>query len=356
VSKKDLFLSASRIKTARDCSWIYWCKYHLKLPDRTNAGASMGWICHLIFEVLGNPRHLHHYKEILKGRSIWSSEAISRLVKHHARNLDVNEEEYLTQINEMTLTGLRYDFFGDTEDTPDEAISEEHFEIKVSEGAKQYNIRGFIDKLFFYSKGMRAIIRDFKTNKRVYKGKEITDNMQSLIYLLAVRRLYPKYVKRKMEFLFLRHGLEPDDFFKEKGSGYLSAEDMDDEELGGLEHQLTSTQKYLESFTEDMAKGNYAFDQHRASSGYPKDGTFGGRLMCGKDGPKIRKGEPLLDEEGEPIMAYICPFRKPRTYYVLLSEDGTILGSCDEGDQDSLKVADGLVVEKREYTGCPRHL
>tara|TARA_Y100000588_G_scaffold61358_1_gene60606 strand:- start:2540 stop:3490 length:951 start_codon:yes stop_codon:yes gene_type:complete len=316
----------------------------------------MGWICHLIFEVLGNPRHKHHYETILKGKSIWSSKAVSRLVEYHARKLDVNEEEFLDQINDMTMVGLRYDFFGDTEEDPDEAISEEHFEIKVSEGDKRYNIRGFIDKLFFYSNGMKAIIRDFKTNKRVYKGKEITDNMQSLIYLLAVRRLYPEYVKRKMEFFFLRHGLEPDDFFKEKGSGYLAAEDMDDAELGGLEYQLTTTQKYLESFTEEIAKSNYAFDQHKDGGGYPKDGTFGGRLMCGKDGPKIRKGEPLLDEAGEPIMAYICPFRKPRVYYVLLDEEGKILNSCDEGEQDSLEEGDGRTIEKREYAGCPRHL
>lgn len=316
----------------------------------------MGWICHLIFEVLGNPRHLHHYKTILKAKSIWSSPAISKLVVYYAKKLDINEEEFLDQINEMTLVGLRYDFFGDTGEVPKKSISEESFAIKVAEDGKKYNIRGFIDKLFFYSKDMRAIIRDFKTNKRVYKGKEITDNMQSLIYLLAVRRLYPDYVKRKMEFFFLRHGLEPDDFFKERGSGYLAAEDMDDEELGGLEYQLTSIQRYLESFTEETAKSNYAFDQHKDGRGYPKDGTFGGRLMCGKDGPKIRKGEPLLDDKGEPIMAYICPFRKSRTYYVLLDEGGAILQSCDEGEEGSLKEAEGLTVEKREYAGCPRHL
>ena len=56
-------LSASKIKTLQSCSWLYWCKYHLKLPEESNSGASRGTICHLIFECLGNPRHKHHYKK-----------------------------------------------------------------------------------------------------------------------------------------------------------------------------------------------------------------------------------------------------------------------------------------------------
>jgi len=46
-------LSASRIKTVEGCSWLYWCKYKLKLPDASNDGAKRGSICHLIFEHLG---------------------------------------------------------------------------------------------------------------------------------------------------------------------------------------------------------------------------------------------------------------------------------------------------------------
>ena len=43
-------LSASRIKTLQTCSWQYWCKYHLKLPDRSNEGSLRGTICHAIFD------------------------------------------------------------------------------------------------------------------------------------------------------------------------------------------------------------------------------------------------------------------------------------------------------------------
>ena len=49
MSEPQTALSASRIKTAQSCSWLYWCKYKLKLPDTSNDGARRGSICHLIF-------------------------------------------------------------------------------------------------------------------------------------------------------------------------------------------------------------------------------------------------------------------------------------------------------------------
>ena len=57
---------------------------------------------------------------------------------------------------------------------------------------------------------------------------------------------------------------------------------LSDFELEGIEHYLTEIQSYLENFSEEDATSNFA-----ASQGYPSDGTFGGPLMCGKDGFKI---------------------------------------------------------------------
>ena len=55
-------LSASRIKTAQSCSWLYWCKYKLGLPEKGNDGARRGSICHLIFEVLGVKKRKKYYR------------------------------------------------------------------------------------------------------------------------------------------------------------------------------------------------------------------------------------------------------------------------------------------------------
>ena len=143
-------LSASRIKTAQTCSWIYWCKYRLKLPDSSNDGASRGSICHLVFECLGNPRHKHHYKSIIKAGTLKGSVAVWKMVLNYAKKLKVDDEENLDLIDSMTLNGLHYDFFGGDLGKPTEGISEKAFTIEVDEGAKRYRIRGFIDKLFLY--------------------------------------------------------------------------------------------------------------------------------------------------------------------------------------------------------------
>ena len=95
--------------------------------------------------------------------------------------------------------------------------------------------------------------------------------------------------------------------------------EVTDEELEGFEYELTEIQKYLDNFNIHHAKSNYASDQD-----YPKDGTFGGPLVCGKEGYKKRRGEFLLDAEGCKIENYICSVRKPMEYYVLLDKDGKI--------------------------------
>ena len=58
---KKVRLSASRLKTLQSCTWLYYCKYILKLPDTTNSGALRGTHIHLILEILQNPRHKKHF-------------------------------------------------------------------------------------------------------------------------------------------------------------------------------------------------------------------------------------------------------------------------------------------------------
>ena len=80
-------LSASRIKVAQTCSWQYWAKYILKLPDKSNDGAKRGSICHLVFECLGNPRHKKHYSKILKNKDIFASKPVEKLDDNFIENL-----------------------------------------------------------------------------------------------------------------------------------------------------------------------------------------------------------------------------------------------------------------------------
>ena len=334
-------LSASRIKTAQSCSWKYWATYKLKVPDAGNDGSSRGWICHLIFELLGNPKHRDIYDEVILKDSIYLCEPIRRLVSYHAKKLNVNDKDNLELINNMTLAGLHFDFFGGVGmNDPDEGISEQEFDITVDEGQKLYRLRGFIDKLFLYEKESLAIIRDFKSSKQIFKGKELTDNLQDFLYTLAVKKLFPHFKKRQVEFLFLKFDLN--------SNGRVKMNDISEEELEGLEFHLTEIQKFIDNFDEETAQSNFA-----GAQGYPSDGTFGGPLMCGKDGFKISKGQPVLDKAGNPIVAYICPHRKPLDYYVLKDQSGKIIKSAFKDNKDSLVAKEGQTIELMEYGGCP---
>ena len=120
------------------------------------------------------------------------------MVTAYAKKYEIDDFENLDLINQMTVEGLNYDFFGDKNGKPTESISEKDFDIKVSEGDKDYRILGFIDKLFLFKRKKEAIIRDFKTSKRIFSGKDYTYNMQHLMYCLDVKYLYPEYLKRTM--------------------------------------------------------------------------------------------------------------------------------------------------------------
>ena len=349
MSKHNSALSASRIETLKNCSWVYWCKYKLRLPDKSNDGASRGTICHMIFELLGAEKHKSKYDLILKEDSIFACPSIKKLVMYHAKKLSVDDDENLELIDTMTVNGLNYDFFGGDNSNPAESISEKSFDIEITNEENSYRIRGFIDKLFLYEKDSYALIRDFKSSKQVFKGDKVTNNMQDLMYSLAVKHLYPNYQKRQSEFLFLKFDLSKD-MFNVPGSGVLRMESISKEELEGFEYELSQYQYKIDNFDEEEAHSNFA-----GSKGYPSDGSFGGPLMCGKDGFKISRGKPVLDNNGDPIKAYICSFRKPFSYYGLKDESGTVLRtSFLEDKEDLVKIKElGQTIEKMEYSGCP---
>ena len=342
-------LSASRIKLAQDCSWKYWANYILKLPQKGNDGSNRGNVCHEIFETLGDSQYLNDYNEIIKKGTVMGSEKISNMFIAHAEERGVDDPENMELMDMMIMRGLLFDFFGDDDAEPAESLSEKEFNISIDEDGKKYKIRGFIDKLFLYSKEKKAIIRDFKTSKQLYKGKEITDNLQNLMYCLAVKHLYPEYSNRTTEFIFVKFNLEKD-MLGHPGQGVLRMERISEDELDGFEYQLTGVQEYLENFNKDDALSNFA-----ANASYPSDNTFGGPLMCGKEGHKKSRGEFVLNEDGEKIPNYICEYRKPMVYYVLLNKDKEIIKSAFESDKDNLiaNEKEEESIEKRFYEGCP---
>lgn len=332
-------LSASKIKTFQSCSWLYWCKYHLKLPEDSNDGANRGTICHLVFECLGNPRHKHHYNKIIKEGSVWKSAALKRLILYHAKILNVYDLDNLNLINDMIMNGVKYDFFGKDEGKPTKALSEKAFDLKIEEDGKKYSIRGFIDKLFLYKKKSLAIIRDFKTSKKVFSGKDKTDNLQDLMYSLAVKKIYPDFLSRQSEFLFLKFDLEKDLLGKE-GEGVVKMESVSDDELEGFEYYLTEVQKMVDDFTIEDAEANLA-----AKQDYPKDGSFGGPLSCG-----FAKYPNQLKKDGTKM--WHCPHKFSYKFWRLIDKEGNTIKTSLKNDLLPDKdIGESLLEEY--YKGCP---
>jgi hypothetical protein len=331
-------LSASKIKTIQSCSWLYWSKYHLKLPDIAGLGALSGSVCHTIFECLGNPRHKKHYDKIVKKGMVSASKPVKKLVLKLCRKSGIHERDDITKIGAMILAGLYYDFFGRTRGIPTKAVSEEKFDLDVHGKDVSYRIVGFIDKLFLYKKKSLALIRDFKSSKKMFEGKDVDDNIQAQIYALAIRKLYPEYIKNMVEFAFLQF-MDVND--PEKGVSKINLSDAD--ELDGLEYILTELQRYAENFTEKDATENMAYYK-----GFPTDGSFSGKLACG-----FNKVPGQLKKDGTPMWG--CPFKFAFEYYSVKDKDGKILKTYSLDQEDLIEYDESkgqqLFIEK--YNGCP---
>jgi hypothetical protein len=332
MSEPKTPLSASRIKTLQSCSWLYYSKYVLNLPDGSNDGAKRGSICHLVFEVLGNSRHKKKYAKIIKKQDVFAVPSVQRLIEKHARISEVADEENIALIKEMTLNGLNYDFFGGTSGKPSLAVSEQDFDIVVNNKRHKYRIKGFIDKLFLYKKDCFALIRDFKTSKQKFKGKEVDDNLQDYMYSLAVKHLFPEYVNRISEFLFLKFPLEDC-----KDSGIIKMKPIDEDDLDGFETQLTQIQNYIDNFSVKDAVSNLA-----ARQPYPSDNSFSGPLQCGR-----AKYPNELKKDGS--IMWHCPMKFGFEYYVTLNEDNVAIKSY----LNIHEIPSKAKYEKRKYEGCP---
>ena len=67
----------------------------------------------------------------------------------------------------------------------------------------------------------------------------------------------------------------------------------------------------------------------------------------------MSRGQPVLDKNGEPIKAFICPFRKPREYWALKDADGNVKKTAFPENKHELKLEDGDEIVNMNYEGCP---
>ena len=293
-------LSASRIKTLETCSWVYWNNYHTKVPQSQNDGALRGTICHTVFELLLNKRHLKNYNRIIKKNAIDGDKGVDKLVKKLAKKVKLDDSNYKL-LNDMILVGLKHDFFGEHGD-----IVKPEYSFNIESQEPKYHIRGFIDKPIKTKKEMHII--DYKSSKYKFRGDDLEANIQAMMYSLASKKLWPK-LKPIVKFLFLRFPKQP-----------IQELTFTDEQITGFEHYLEHINDYVNKFDENSAKANFAIDNEK------------NKWMCKVGGWK-------------------CPYKDPYEYYVKLNDKGEVVETSLENNFKDIK---GFKIETRKYEGCPK--
>ncbi len=306
MSKKEkVRLSASKIKTLDSCSWLFFSKYHLKVPDTTNDGASRGTIVHLIFELMLKPRHKKKYFTKLKKSptAILRCKPLSRLLTKHAKRLSVNDKDNLALIYQMLYVGFNHNFYCKGNKKLKE---EEHFEI---EGEK-FVINGFIDKKAFYKN--KIDIWDYKSSKSKFNKEDIEFNYQALMYSLATFK--KDGIIPEVKFLFLRF----------PASAEQAAPKLTEAELEGFEFFLAELAELLSDYDESKAQDNLAKNGKKY------------RWLCGSEKPG----------------KWICPVRKPFEFYSLIEKNtGKIIKSSFTASE--LKADEKHDIVTKQYEGCP---
>jgi len=317
---KQLFLSASRCDTFSTCSQLYAARYIYRLPDPGNDGSNRGSVTHEVLELLLKPRHRKRYDNAIQQGSCEKVPALWKLIKRFAARYKVCDPANLKMINGFIMVALTNDFFGPKGTTKVEG--EKEFSIVVDRPAEgiRYAIRGYIDATYFGQDelGMWLSIKDIKTSKEKFSKDKMEYNMQTLMYQLALRHLYPEITRRSFHFCFVKFVKAP----------RVDADFVSDEELSGFELILTAMQKAVESFTLANAADNLAMTKEDV------------KFLCGREGFK---------KDG--TKAFLCSARNPLDYFVLLSADGDVIESAFK--EDDLKPKEGQIVVGRRYPGCP---
>ena len=318
--KRDVYLSKSRIDQYEKCSWAYWAKYHLKIPDVTYQRTMIGNVVHSILESMLCDKRRDIVESIVKSKDIYSYKPMTRFVRmlsllHGLENIEWD------LINDLVLTAFSLGFFG--KEGAEILPPEKKFEHKNEN--PRYNILGYIDACLRYAD--EVIIRDYKCGKRKPSPEEKMFNIQSIIYDIALKKEGETRPIRT-EFQYLDHPHDP----IEKGTT------LSEEEMEGFEYVLADYQEKFENFEEKDAYRKFASDIK------PRKDVFEGSLCCGFArfiGQKKKDKYPM----------YYCGYKFAFDYYSLYNKEGKVVKTQKTPFEN---IQEQFYQKKHKYSGCPK--
>lgn len=320
MKNKDLWLSASTQKLFKSCSLKYYYSKILQIPEDTNQGALSGGIVHECLEYLLKPRRKSVVRKMIKSGEL--TNAVTYFLLKRCAKVGVSPEKFEDTKN-MVLAALTLDFL-----CKGGKILGTEVEFKIENKEPYYKIKGYIDVLIKY--GNKIVVRDYKSQSKIFSEQEIKENLQGYIYTLAAEHQYPDCQVDRVEFLMLK-------FLDEAPIQVFKA---NKKELEEFKTQLASVYKEMAEFSPENR-----FDNVAKFKDQPEDGSFGGKLLCGFG---WKKGD--LKKDGN--LKYACPFKWGFNYFALREKNGTIVRTSLKKDELTKELGNGRFITNEYHKGC----
>lgn len=292
-------LSASRLKTFLDCSWLFWQTYMEKVPEKVWAKTLQGSLVHIILECLSRPRHKALLDFVLRERTVYESPALRRLIRRFRwRNPNLTDE-IIADLDKLVFVALEHDFLCAN---AKQVLPPEH-EFLIDFG--DFSIKGFMDRVVIHDNV--AIIRDYKTQSRRFTPDQLELNLQAFFYQTAIKRQFG--LPATVEFIMLR--FPPT---KRDPSKHLQrVAPFTDAQMEGFRYYLGYLNQEVNALTVETAKRNFKADHDRG--------------FCDR----------------------VCSLRHPKDYQAVLKGGKVVRGAPVE---EEITLAEGETLEVRRYKGC----
>ncbi len=306
-------ISASRIKTLKECSLLFYYTEIQRLPERTHWKTLVGSTVHLAFECILHPRRATLFRAILAAESfdITAYPALVRFVAWQLRRLGVTKSSVeevggLLRVAFLTIKPHFDAYFAALdagEPAPFRYYTEHRFKMQVGEAT----MSGFIDLLLVWPD--RALVMDLKSQAKKWAVAEVPNNVQAAIYSLATYREFG--LLAAVDFVMVRHA--PSKRYPKLHLQSVAAPSL--AHLAGLEAYIESMYGAVNQFSMEDALAN----PH-------KDIGF-----CDR----------------------VCQFREPRTYWARIKRvDPATVIETYLLDEPPAKVADDEELVRRQHLGC----
>ncbi len=300
-------VSASRVKTFKDCQLKFYYEDVVGLPDSGHYKARQGDCMHKVAEHLMHPKRIDRLKTILReGFTFYRYPQIARYIRFYDKKyqigpFDMMDMESMVQV---WFEGVKPHLLNEKGEftLPARVLREHRFKMQVGKAT----MSGFIDLLLLWPD--RAICLDAKSQKDKFTRADVPNLIQSVIYQLACYREFNMIPA--VEFILLRH--PPSKRYPKMHIQRVEAPSV--AHLAGLECYIQTMYGVVNGLTlEEAAK-------------HPHESIN----FCEK----------------------VCRFRAPFNYWARVKKsDQTVVDTYLDGKQPVSVEEDEVLVEKR-HLGC----